>query len=49
MSLAKGDLDGKFLNKYGEVTLTEEEEFALEEWYQKFKGKYRVAGKVVSA
>jgi membrane-associated progesterone receptor component len=47
-SLAKGDLEGKFLNKpYDD--LNEEETQTLDEWYERFLGKYRRVGKVQSS
>ena len=45
-SLAKGDLEGKYLNSpYSD--LNDEEKATLEEWHEKFLAKYKKVGKVV--
>ena len=46
VSLAKGDLEGKHLNKLDWNTLEAEELEALEEWHSKFSQKYRIVGKI---
>lgn len=46
VSLAKGDLEGKFLNQLDWKDLSPEEMNALEEWHTKFSQKYRMVGKV---
>lgn len=44
-SLAKGDLEGKFLNTPGHQ-LTEEEQSGADDWHQRFMEKYRKVGKL---
>jgi membrane-associated progesterone receptor component len=45
-SLAKGDLEGKYLNTLNHV-LEEDEKVALEEWHTRFLEKYRKVGRIV--
>lgn len=44
-SLAKGDLDGKFLNTPNQE-LNEEEQYSADDWHQRFLEKYRKVGKL---
>lgn len=45
-SLAKGDLDGTYLNTPGHA-LEEDEKAALDDWYGRFLEKYRKVGRLV--
>lgn len=45
ISLAKSDLEGKYLNNQTEQ-LNEEEQQSLDEWHNKFTEKYRKVGKL---
>jgi membrane-associated progesterone receptor component len=46
VSLAKGDLEGTYLDKLPPYDLNAEEEQALDEWHSKFLEKYRKVGKL---
>lgn len=45
-SLAKGDLEGKFLNTPGH-DLNQDEQEALDDWHTRFLEKYRKVGRLV--
>lgn len=46
VSLARGDLDGKFLNQ-SNIELNDEERAGVDDWYDRFEAKYRKVGKLM--